>query len=167
MKWPSQSKSNTMTQNKVLAYPSSSMLLCSRRISEGQRGRVESLTQGGWAPIALTVYLGTFHPFLYHVLFFPCTCMFVTFMSFMRFWHTCTVWHHHCLLNPLSHYYCHALLNMCPYCYLIHGTKYFRGGTEYFIFSAEIFSRGDKIWGDQIFHDRHMDWTILLDSQRV
>ena len=43
---------------------------------------------------------------------------------------------------PLSHYYCHALLNMSPYCYLIHGTKYFRGETEYFIFSAEIFSPG-------------------------
>ena len=71
--------------------------------------------------------------------------------------------HHHCLLNPLSHYYCHALLNMSIYCYLIHGTKYFRrdwifhiqfwniqsGGTKNFV-------RGDKIWGDQIFHDRSL-----------
>jgi len=33
--------------------------------------------------------------------------------------HTCTFLflHHHCLLNLPSHYYCHALLNMSPYCY--------------------------------------------------
>ena len=71
--------------------------------------------------------------------------------------------HHHCLLNPLSHYYCHALLNMSIYCYLIHGTKYFRRDWIFHIQFWNIqsgvtknFVRGDKIWGDQIFHDRSL-----------
>ena len=87
----------------------------------------------------------------------------------------CLFLHHHCLLNPLSHYYCHALLNMCPYCYLIHGTKYFRGGTEYFIFSAEIFSPGDQIFhlrgqnwggGGQIFNNRPEHWVSNVQAHR-
>ena len=91
--------------------------------------------------------------------FFPCTCMFVTCMSFMHFWHTCTLLflYHHCLLNPLSHYYCHALLNMSPYWYLIHGTKYFRGGLnisysvlKYSVRGDQIFRPGGQNWGDRV-----------------
>jgi len=64
--------------------------------------------------------------------------------------------HHHCLLNPLSHYCCHALLNMSPYCYLIHGTKYFRGGLNisYSVLKdsvqeEQIFCPGGQNWGNK------------------
>ena len=144
-----------MTHNTELAYPSSSMLLCSRKISEGQRGRVESSTQGGWAPIALTVILGTFIPFCIMHFFIHAlvTCMHIC-------WHTCTVLflHHQCLLNLLSHYYCHALLNMSPYCYLITWDEIFHGGggggglnISYSVLKYSV--RGDQIFrlGEQNF----------------
>ena len=60
---------------------------------------------------------------------------------------------------PLSHYYCHALLNMSPYCYLIHGAKYFRGGLNisYSVMKYSVgggtkyFVQGDKIGGTKFF----------------
>ena len=59
---------------------------------------------------------------------------------------------------PLSHYYCHALLNMSPYCYLIHGTKYFRGGLnisysvlKYPVRGDQIFCPGGQNWGGPNF----------------
>ena len=83
-------------------------------------------------------------------------------MSFMCFWHTCTVLflHHHCLLNLLSDYYCHALLNISPYCYLIHRTKYFREGWIFHIQCWNIQSRGTKL-GGQNFHDMPPDSPTL------
>ena len=73
---------------------------------------------------------------------------------------------HWLILAPslFAHYYCHPLLDMSPYCYLIHGTKCFRGGgglnisysvLKYSVWGDQIFCPGGQNWGgDQIFHDR-------------
>ena len=46
--------------------------------------------EGDW--VCLTVYLRYISSILYHELYFyPCTCIFVTCMSFMHFWRTYTV----------------------------------------------------------------------------
>ena len=73
----------------------------------------------------------------------------VTCMSFMHFWHL------HCLAPSLFHSLTtismHCLIRISPYCYLIHGTKYFRGDWIFHIQCWNIQSRGTKLGGTKIF----------------
>ena len=66
---------------------------------------------------------------------------------------------------PLSHYYCHALFNMSPYCYLIQIFWIFHiqwwniqsGGTKYFV-------QGDKMGGGTNFSWQFHQYMHLFSS---